>query len=645
MDRRGKCVRKRFFVPVDQGALTRGQGIYDVSLSLDKESTYVNSTNRSHDPDKGSLNIAAVYERPVMRGTNVLAGFRSSEHEGERNTVGNLGVSTTLAEVLVNGEVAVDDEGEMAAEVSLRKDFDSHQVRNSFDWQGENFDSQTGGNQADLGTLQNTLSVSGPLPFEIGSRPRYNFRTGYFSNTDNDYGLDTSAGFNTSFGRISFNEQITHRTDNTVADDTLDSVTNITGAYGRNRLRVSTNYGIKPETELKNILATYHRDFTKNLDLELGVSKRYQTSLTEYSAKLDWQAGFIRLSPNIKYTNKEDFFAGLNTRFSVLRDPARERLHMQDYSVTSFGGVSAFVYLDKDGDGLFNGDDEPLEGVVVKAPQNGGRAVTDEAGIALFNRMGKLRVTDIFVDPEALQDPTWVAGFEGVSVLPREGHIAEVNFPIHISGEIDGSVYARAVSLPQDEIGADQLEEEDSSALLPPEPVPLRNVSLTLYNAEGEVQDSVLTDSSGFYYFSAVPPGRYLLIIDEKSAMQGKFIRPEPEQIEIGYDGTVIYGNDIYVETGSGDIPSAFLPDLDDYKARHPHIDFSHETYDTVLNLGEFNSRLLMSVVWYKIRSRYYAILVGGDLFVPPTESFADAKTGKTYTSCWFKGGFDRGFL
>ena len=193
---------------------------------------------------------------------------------------------------------------------------------------------------------------------------------------------------------------------------------------------------------------------------------------------------------------------------------------------------------------------------------------------------------------------------------------------MHISGELDGSVFTRAVQLPADH----SLVTEKTKYS---KPVSLKNVSLQLYNEKGEIEGSALTDVTGFYYFPRIPPGRYLLLINEKSAKRGKFVRPSPQQIEIGYDGTIIYGNDVYVDAGDGDIPSEFMANLDEYKARHPHVKFAKDEYDLVFNLGDYNSRLLMSVIWYKLRSRYEAMLTGGDVFVLPEQSYADVKTGK----------------
>lgn len=619
----GEVREENLYIPVDRALLlSHGEGIYDVSISLDGKNTYNKSGANSSVGEDTNINVSALYEFPVADGVTLSAGLRSTvDHSArDRDSVGNLGVSATVKQALLNARVAVDDEGDMSAQLVARRDFGAHKVSSALRWRGKNFDVQ-GVGDSNTGALRHTLNVNGPLPFALGRSPRYNFSTEYQLDTNDEYFLRSTVGISTTVKYLYLNEQLTHSTGSIFQDNTLTSTTSVTGAYGRNHVRFLADYELKPDSELKSVLASYRRDFTNKVKLELRVDKRYDTSLTQYSAKLDWQAGFARISPRVTYDNKQDFFAGLDTRFSLLRDPARGRVKLYDYDVTNSGSVSAFVYLDKDGDGLFNGDDEPLEGVVVRAPQNGGREATDVNGIALFTRMSRLRLTDVFVDPDTLQDPTWVTGMEGVSVVPREGNIVAVNFPIHISGELDGSVYTRVVSLPQgDGVGTNARA---------PKSVALRKIRLKLYNATGDLQESVSTDSTGFYYFSLIPPGRYLLIIDEKSAVRGKFIRPAPQQIEIAYDGTIIYGNDIYVDMGEGDVPSAFMSDLDDYKARHPHIDFSKGEYDLVLNLGEYNSRLLMSVVWYKLKSRYDAMLTGGALFVLPTQSYADIKTGK----------------
>ncbi len=603
------------FIPVDNQILSRGQGIYDVSVSLDEENTY--SARPSSDVDEGSLNISALYERPLGSST-AIAGIRSYEEDEERITIGNLGISATVKEFLINGDVALDDDGDVAAELSARHDFGRHQFSNTLSWDGQGFDTVGSDGDEDVGVLGYDMRINGPINVGLKRDLNYSLSGEYLLDTDNENALIARAGVNTGISYFTFNGQLSHRSGSDIESE-LDGFLGITGTYGRNRLRLNTDYAIAPEQELNSITASYRHRFSNKMELELQAQKFQGENRTDYSASFDWQAGFARISPRITYNSEDDFFAGLSTRFGLLKDPSSGNVEVLDRNVTNVGALSAFVYLDKDGNGLFDGDDEPLPDIVVSAPQNSRRETTDESGVALFTRMTHLRLTDVYVDSGSLHDPSWVSGFEGVSIVPREGYVAQIEFPIHMSGEIDGIVYAKTVSVP-DALRPDNYVE--------PKPIYMRNVELHLYNAKGEVEQTVVTDTGGFYYFTQVPPGRYFLVVDEESAQRKRLVRPLPQPIEIGYDGEIIYGNDIFMEPGKGDVPGVFAPDVDDYKERHPHIDFSQE-YDLVLNLGEYNSRLLMSVIWYKLQSRYAAIVGDADLFVPPAQSYADVKTGK----------------
>ncbi len=600
----GEIVEENVFVPVDNKSFAKNGAVYDVSLTLNDQQTYIKRDLKNDNISAGP-NLMAFYEKGLGLGTTGSVGFRTNENNitKDRDYVANAGIATVALETLINADAAIDDEGEILTELTARRSFGDHDVSNTLSWTGEGFDQQMGGNLNDS-ILENDLNIYGPIPLPLGTNPRYAIGHEYTLTGNGDESFASSAGISTSFRRLTFNQEFQHGID-VLKNESLLSSTNVTGMYGGNRIRLGADYGIKPDSELKRVLANYNRHINKNLSVDLEWTKMVPQSFSEYSARLDWQAGFIRLSPRISYDSDKEFFAGLNTRFGLLKEPHKNDLKMLDRSVTNNGGLSAFVYLDNDGNGKFTKGDEPLPDVVVNAPQNGGREKTDADGIALFYKLGDARATDVFIDKDSLPDPAWVPGFEGVSILPRSGHIATVEFPIHTAGEIDGVVYLNGL-----------------------ESQPLRNVTVTLYNAKGDAEQTAITDGGGFYYFTRVPPGRYLLIVDEKSAKIGNFIRPEPQPIEIGYTGTVMYGNDITVDPGEGDVPSEIMANLEDYKARHPQIDFSGD-YDLVLNLGEYNSNVLMSVIWYKLRTHFAPMVAGGKLFVPPSESYADLKTGK----------------
>ena len=613
----GERQEEAIYIPIDRNRLANRGGIYDVSLSMDGKHTYNKSNFK--DEDEGALNFVAHYERPFLDASALSARFRTNEHKNERNYVAGAGISTTFMETLINADTAVDDEGDTAARLVARKTLGKHDINNTLEWTSPNFDTEDDGDTNDIGNIKNTIRAIGPAPLPLGNNPRYNVSASYNENTEGDSTIQASTSFSTNIKRVSLNQQLTYQSNDNSPDDSLNSITNLSTTYGRNRFRLLADYQIDPVSDLNRVFASYQRYFSRDMDLTLEAERKYNQKINEFSAKLDWQAGFIRLSPQISYNTNKDFQALLNTRFGFLKEPHKSKLKFFDRNVSSNGALSAFVFLDTNGNGQYNEGEEKLEGISIKSIQNGGQAVTDENGIALFTRMQELRLTDVQLDQTSLQDPTWVSGFEGVSVLPRKGHIATVEFPVHISGEIDGTVFAQETLKVSTDKGFKT--EEKSTAL--------RNITIHLYNDKGKIEQTATTDSTGFYYFSTVPPGRYLLLASEKSAQYSNFSRMAPQTVEIGYDGTVIYGKNIIVKKGREDIPSEVKADLNDYKERHPHINFEDDNYEIVLNLGEYNSRLLMSVVQYKIKTRYAPILAGGTPMVPPPESYADTKTGK----------------
>lgn len=629
----GEVHEETVFVPFDKNLLGQGKGIYDVSVSLDEKNTFTSTRFENDAKNEGSLSISALYEKPIVEGLTTTVGFRSAEDAlGDRRTIGSAGISATVQEVLLNVSAAVNDEGGVASSMNARRDFGEHEVSTGLTWSNPDFSQQvtnfnnsfagtTGGfaTNPDADNYGASIRALGPLPFGESFRARYGADAQYNLNSEGDDRLAVSGSVNAGYKRVSFNAGIRHEENSSSNLDRTNAFGGVSGGLGRNRMRLNANYKIKPKSELQSISASYNRRFSKDFDTALNVTRLPESDLTTYQARLDWQAGFVRLSPSVSYDSSENFFAGLNTRFGIVRDPNSKNFKFIDRDITNFGLVSAFVYLDKNGDGVFNGKDEPLKDITVLAPQNSRQVKTDDNGIALFHNMTRLRLTDVHVVKDSLQDPAWITGFDGVSILPREGYVAQIDFPIHMSGDLDGTLYAKVVPLPG--------EGEDQAAKATP--IVLRNVKLQLYNYKGEVEQSVTTDSGGFYYFTQIPPGRYLLHIEEESAKLKNIIRPLPQPIEIGYDGTVIYGNDIYVSTGVNDVPAEIMADLESYKAQHDHVDFHPEMHDVVLNLGQYNSRLLMSVVWYKLKSRYADALGQGTLFVLPTQSFADAKTGK----------------
>jgi len=603
----GEVREEELFVPVDANRLAEKRGVYDVSVTLNDKNTYNKDVGSIDDVDEGSLNVAAIYEQPLGRGAVASASFTSNQQDKERNNVVHGGLSTTVLNTLVNLDTAIDDEADTAAQLTLRRDIGIHELRNTLSWRAEGFD-EIDSQANDRGVYTNNFNALGPLPFGFGNNPRYNFNMRYTGTTEGENSIQTTLGANTIWKGFNLGNAYTYSTGSDLEDDRLANISSITGRYGRSRLRLLAENELRPDRQLRRLVANYNHRFSRKLELDLGATRDLDPSLSEFTAQLNWQANFALISPSVRYNTNDDFFAGLSTRFGIGYDPLAGKIRSTNIPITGNGGISALVFLDSNGDGIMGEDEEPLSDVIVHALQNGGRLSTDSKGVAFFTNLQELRLTDVQIDDQTLEDPQWISGFKGVSVLPREGYVAEILFPVHLSGEMDGTLYVEA-------------EGREKRGM--------RNTRIHLYNAQGKIEQTAVTDVGGFYLFTRIPPGRYLLMVDQNDAQTNKFERPKPQQIEVGYEGAIIYGNDIIAKGDAKDVPSTILADLKDYKALHPHVDFSKSDYDLVMNLGEYNSKIMTSVVWYRLRKRYRSILGDAELMVPAKASVPDNKNGK----------------
>ena len=599
----GEVQEEALYIPVDSQRLAQNGSAYDVSLTRQNVQTYNKVTPQ--DPDKGSAHFNALYEQPIGKNTAATVGVESLQRDGEQRSTLQAGVSTTLAGTLLNMNTAVDNNGETAAELVARRDFSKNRFRNELKVYSDLYDLDNG--DLDREILQNAFSVEGPVPFAKNLNPYYNLTANYTKTSNNDVFAGANAGVNANWNSMAFSQNFDYGRDildQGPSTDRLHSLSSVTGLIHGYRLRLLSDYEIKPESNLDRVALSMQRRITPQIELGADLERRIDPDLTTASTYVNWDSGHGRISPTISYNSDNDFAAMLNTRFGIAREPLSGKIKVYDTPVASNGSVSAFVFLDKNGDGIFNNDDEGLPDVVVAAPQNGGREITDENGYAFLKRMQPYRLTDVLVDRSSLQDPAWIPGFEGASIIPREGYAESLQFPILMSGELDGTVYTKNRN------GTKQ---------------PLRSVTLSLYNPATGKSIETTTESDGFYLFSQIPPGTYYLNIDAASLRKKDVLQPLPQTITIGYEGTILYSNEVILQEGHQNVPISFISDASQIMANTEAL----TGRTIILNAGSYKSRMLSGLTWFKMRTEFPSLMKQALLLEKPSDSYASPKTGK----------------
>lgn len=566
-------------IPYDRDRLAESGGVYDISLTFQDRQFY--ERDEPDSIDRNEPHLVGFYEIPIMERSALRVGGRYRQEEGEDKVYASAALSTSFKEALINAEVATDEQGEARTELSATRQFGAHRARMDLDVSTDEFD--PGNNATKVNVFSNRYNFEGPLGVGIGISPRYSANFRYDVDSDNNTSKGGNVTFNTQFQRFGLNQSFGY-SDNDLDVDGANygGTTALTGFYGKNLFRGIAQYDFKPETELELLSAFWKYRFNSELDSQLQIDRDFgENKETRYSGQLNWRLDEAIITPRVSYDTNGDFETTLNTRFSIAKEPLTNDLILTRDTLTNFGTLSALVYLDKDGNYQYDGDDEPIDNARIMAPQNAGGGFTDKDGIAYLTRFRPSLITDIYLDNASLSDPFWISAKKGHSIMPRTGNNIYMEFPVHISGEIDGTVYKRSRN------GESKVAS---------------NISVALFNMYGELEQKTVTGPDGFYLFSLVPPGKYYLGINSKSLDSG-YGRPVPKLVEIGYDGTIIYAQDLFISEGVPDIPFSI-------KKAEGNALYKQQVS---LNLGDYESPLMSAYTWRKLANNFSYYLGGAE--------------------------------
>lgn len=200
-------------------------------------------------------------------------------------------------------------------------------------------------------------------------------------------------------------------------------------------LRSTVDYEVRPEMEVNKISTNLDYQFNKDFRYRLAASKTmggegdYSVSS---SAFLNLKNAALGLTGS--YSTQEEIQVIASVTFSLSPD-ASGRYKASRKSLSNVGQVDVRVFVDKNNDGMFNENDEPLEGVQLV---RGGDQTTKKNGIASLKRPPH-RVVSVAVDENSLEDPFMVAG-PAVLARPRPSHRLFVDMPVWETGEIEAKV-------------------------------------------------------------------------------------------------------------------------------------------------------------------------------------------------------------
>lgn len=569
----GEVREEQIYVPVDISEVGDKKRLYDISLTMAQTQTY--QYVPSNDIDRMTPQVIATYSQGVRDGLSVSGGFETLQSNEKQKVFANGGAALRLGRTLLNVDLVTDEELSSAWRAIARRAFGQHDMLASTIFRTRGYNP---GNDEDFEQtkIENQFTVRGPVATLFGQAVSYSFTSNYSEKYINASDLNTRLSFNTRIGKYAVGESFFYsRVENEGGStEQVKGSTTFRTSVGSTRLRGSIDYALTPAISWEQIILNAERTITKDVSLQAELQHDMDPKKTELTLSSNIHTDKYTITPRVSYNTDDELKATVSVNLGGLYDPVDKKFRLTGNTTSGQGAVHAFVYYDKDGNNIFDGKDEPLPDVRVMSVQVSRSAKTDKHGVALIADLPEYEATDVVVDTATLGDPYFVSGFEGSSIYPRPGKPVNMTFPVHMSGEMDGTV-TTAIT---DQSGSNQVA---------------GGLRMVLVNERGEVVMSTLTAFDGYYVFSIIPPGRYAMMVDSDDLKNNSMRQPIPQIINIGYDGKVLSGQDIRLESGI-EVP------IEIYKTEKgkPVSD-----QPIALNFGAYRSQLLAQVMKLRVAS------------------------------------------
>lgn len=306
-----------------------------------------------------------------------------------------------------------------------------------------------------------------------------------------------------------------------IADGVLQASRRVAGVGISGQLQ----YTLEPDAALSTLAITADKHLDAGYLVNLGVARTFSDRHYRFSAALNKSLGSVGVGVNAFHAGRGDYGVGVQLFLAAGQEPRRARWMTDAAPMAASGGASLRVFLDKNRNGIMDGDDTPIEGAGFLL--NGGSQLvrTGADGIAWLGRLTPSQAADIALDPATLEDPQWQALHRGMRIVPRAGKVTQLDFTVGICGEIDGTTYLVANGARR---GAGDLE-------------------VQLVDHAGTVAASASSSADGYYVITGVAPGSYQLRIAPAQLERLHLRAPAPRQVVVDADGNFVNGQDFSV--------------------------------------------------------------------------------------------------
>ncbi|WP_374468533.1 hypothetical protein [Phenylobacterium sp.] len=281
------------------------------------------------------------------------------------------------------------------------------------------------------------------------------------------------------------------------------------------QLRSTVDFEILPELRAQTLAITADRDVSDALALRLGLGQ----ALDDASGFNVTAAGILKLkfadlSLSGDYNNADHSWrVGAQLNFGLNYNPILRRYQVTRPGPGSGGSLLFEAFLDRNGNGIFDGDDEPVPNVALEGAE--GRIRTGANGKAFVTGLGAGPTSRLLVGLDEVENTSVQTPPTTVQFSPRAGSFTTVRYPMKPTGEVLVNI---------------NLRRPDGSL------VGLSAASIVLVGDNG-YRAAMNTEFDGSASFQNLPIGTYRLELDPDQARRLRMSLLDVPPIVVTGDG------------------------------------------------------------------------------------------------------------
>jgi hypothetical protein len=178
--------------------------------------------------------------------------------------------------------------------------------------------------------------------------------------------------------------------------------------------------------------------------------------------------------------------------------------------VADRGSLAARVFLDRNLNGVYDDGDQLLPKATLDIDHRHDYLEENVDGDIVRTGIDPYRRTNVSVNEATLGDP-YMKPVTGASFVPRPGRMEQIDLPVVETAEAEGAL---------------QLGDEG-------EPRPLAGIKIQLLDAAGKLVQEATSAYDGYFYFSKLVPGHYVLAIDQSTGRAANYDYVLPQAFDI----------------------------------------------------------------------------------------------------------------